>query len=437
MNNSPLTRTTPKPLSWRLNLLWTSGGTVLYAACNWAMLSAIAKLGTTEMVGEFALALALSFPVLMLAQMNLRAVLATDARGEHRFRDYRALRIAATVLGVLIIAAIGAFGYLPRVAWLIVLVAMGQGVEGISDIYYGLMQQHERMDRITVSNALRGPLGLLAMAGTLWATGSLIAASAALLLARTLVLVFYDAGRGSRDFEAAEPPMAGTWRDALGRQWTIFRVALPLSTVMLLCSLCTNMPRYFIEHHLGTRELGIFSAAASLVAVGNTLINAVGQTVTPKLAKLYAFESPAAFGGFTLRLLMFGAGLGAAAVLCALLLGRWVLALMFRPEYAAHAGLLTMLMVAGGIGYVASLLGFAVTAARSFRPQLPLFAVVAAATLIACAVAIPSYGLRGAALAVGISAAVQCGGLALLLFRVLATRNQSLPLAIPELEPNA
>src|SRR5690348_17107842 len=154
----PATSTMPKPLSWRLNLLWTSGGTALYAACNWAMLSAIAKLGTTEMVGEFALAMSLALPVLSLAQMNLRAIVATDARGEHRFRDYRALRIAATILGVLVIAAVGGFGYSARVAWIIVLVAMAQGIEGISDIYYGLMQQHERMDRITASLALRGPL---------------------------------------------------------------------------------------------------------------------------------------------------------------------------------------------------------------------------------------------------------------------------------------
>jgi hypothetical protein len=81
-----------KALPWQWNLVWTSAGTLVYAACNWAMLSAIAKLGTPEMVGQFALGLAVTAPVLMLAQMNLRAVLATDARGEHGFRDYRALR---------------------------------------------------------------------------------------------------------------------------------------------------------------------------------------------------------------------------------------------------------------------------------------------------------------------------------------------------------
>src|SRR5208283_1552491 len=100
-----------RPLSWQWNLVWTSLGTVVYAASNWAMLSAIAKLGTPEMVGEFALGLAVTAPVLLLSQMNLRAVLATDTKDEYRFRDYRALRLNATVAGILAIAAIAWASY--------------------------------------------------------------------------------------------------------------------------------------------------------------------------------------------------------------------------------------------------------------------------------------------------------------------------------------
>ena len=425
-----------KALPWQWNLVWTSTGTLVYAACNWAMLSAIAKLGTPEMVGQFALGLAVTAPVLLLAQMNLRAVLATDARGEHGFRDYRALRLHATVAALLVILGIAAAGYGAKVAALIVAVGLAQAVEGISDIYYGLMQRHERMDRITISLALRGPLGLAAMVAGVWATGSVLWGALALFAARLLVLALYDGAAGSRDFVACEPAPQRTWREAATRQFSIFWVALPLSSVMLMNSLCTNMPRYFIEHHIGTRELGIFSAAASLVAVGNTLINAVGQTVTPRLAKLFVWEGPGAFAGFSLRLLGGGAALGLCAVACAVVLGRWVLALMFRAEYAAYAGLLTALMVAGAVGYLASLLGYAVTAARSFRAQAPLFVVVTIATVVASALLIPAYGLMGAAIASGISAAVQLAGLAILFLRLTAG-NRSLAFTAPEAESNA
>lgn len=425
-----------KALPWQWNLVWTSAGTLVYAACNWAMLSAIAKLGTPEMVGQFALGLAVTAPVLLLAQMNLRAVLATDARGEHGFRDYRALRIKATLAGLLVICGIAAAGYGTKLAALIVAVGVGQAVEGISDIYYGLMQRHERMDRITISLALRGPLGLAAMVAGVWATGSVLWGAVALFMVRLLVLALYDGAAGSRDFVALERAPERTWREAATRQFSIFWLALPLSSVMLMGSLCTNMPRYFIEHHMGTRELGMFSAAASLVALGNTVINAMGQAVTPRLAKLFVWEGPSVFAGFTLRLLAFGAGLGVCAVACAVVLGRWVLAFMFRAEYAEHAGLLRALMAAGALGYLASLLGYAVTAARSFRAQMPLFAVVTIATSLASALLIPVYGLMGAAIASGISSAVQLAGLAILFLR-LTTKSRSLAFAAPEQETNA
>jgi hypothetical protein len=63
--------------------------------------------------------------------------------------------------------------------------------------------------------------------------------------------------------------------------------------------------------------------------------------------------------------------------------------------------------------------GYAVTAARTFQPQAPVFALATVATLAACAWLVPSRGLAGAAWAVGISSAVQLAGLTFLFLRVL------------------
>jgi len=408
-----------KSLSWRVNLLWTSAGTLVYAAGNWAILCLIAKLGTAEMVGQYALGLAVTAPVLMLAQMNLRAVLATDARGEHCFHDYWKLRLNGTLVGLAAIVALAAFGHERKTAAVIIAVGLAQAVEGVSDIYYGLMQRHERMDRITVSLIWKGTLSLAATGLGVWATGSVFWGVAAMFTGRLLVLVLYDAARGSRDFVAAEPKLESNFRQSTARQLSLLWLAAPLAAVMLLNSLCTNMPRYFVDHYMGTRELGIFSAAASLVSLGNTMVNAIGQAVTPRLAKLLAWDGREKFASFSLGLMAAGGALGVCAVACAIWLGPWVLRLMFRPEYASHNDLLIVLMAAGAAGYVASMAGYAVTAARSFRPQAPVFALAAVVTLVACAWFIPTRGLAGAAIAVGISSAVQLAGLAVIFVRVL------------------
>jgi hypothetical protein len=86
-------------LTLRVNFVWTLTGNVFYAACQWGILVVLAKLGTSQMVGEFALALAITAPVVIGAGLSLRGIQATDARSQYRFGDYLLLRLLTTGTG--------------------------------------------------------------------------------------------------------------------------------------------------------------------------------------------------------------------------------------------------------------------------------------------------------------------------------------------------
>jgi len=58
---------TNKPFPLRVNFSWTLVGNIVYAGCQWGMLTVLAKIGTTEMVGQFALGLAITAPVFMFS----------------------------------------------------------------------------------------------------------------------------------------------------------------------------------------------------------------------------------------------------------------------------------------------------------------------------------------------------------------------------------
>jgi len=101
-----------KPLSLRVNFSWTFAGNVIYAACQWGILVVLAKLGSPKMVGQFALGSAITAPVIMFTNLQLRAVQATDAKDEYSFGDYFSLRLLTTALAFLIIVCIAALsGY--------------------------------------------------------------------------------------------------------------------------------------------------------------------------------------------------------------------------------------------------------------------------------------------------------------------------------------
>ncbi len=94
------------------------------------------------------------------------------------------------------------------------------------------------------------------------------------------------------------------------------KLALPLGLVMMLVVLSTNIPRYFVESYVNQAALGIFGAIGYLSVAGTMAVGALGDSVTPRLARDYACGRRREFGLFVLRL----AGLGAAPARPAFLL---------------------------------------------------------------------------------------------------------------------
>lgn len=126
----------PKPLTLRRNFSWTFVGNFVYAACQWGMLVVLAKLGTPEMVGQFTLGLAVTAPVIMFTNLQLWAVLVTDAKNEYIFGDYLGLRLFMTGLALAIIIGITLVaGYRWETSLVILLVGLSKAVESISEVF--------------------------------------------------------------------------------------------------------------------------------------------------------------------------------------------------------------------------------------------------------------------------------------------------------------
>ncbi len=402
-----------RSLSLRQNFSWTFVGNVVDGACKWGMLVILAKLGSPEMVGEYSLGLAVTAPVIMFLNLQLRAVQVTDAKHEHSFGRYMALRLITTAVGLCVIAAASGLAspeHRLDLALIIIAVGIGKSFESLSDILFGAAQQRERMDIVAKSMILRGPLTLLGMALGVYLTKGVLWGSIGVALALLLRLMTYDVRRcggvlRGEATRAAETSSGATWLDAIRPHWDwrgllqIATMALPLGFVMMLGSLNTNIPRYFIQAHLGERELGIFCALAYMQVAGGTIIAALAQSASPRLAKLYAARNADGFRSLMLKLMGIGAAVGATGLLVAFAVGEPVLTLLYKPEYGAHADLFCWLMVAAAVSYVASFLGYGMTATRRFAVQLPLNLSVTAATFLACLFLVPRFGLKGAAMA--------------------------------------
>ena len=397
----PLTAARNAVPSLRANFAWTFAGNVLYGACQWGMLSVLAKLGNASIVGQFTLGLAVSAPVFMFTNLQLRAVQATDVNVEHGFAKYFTLRLLATLLGLMVIVALLPFaGASSAVCVVILLVSVSKCVECMSDVTAGLLQREEQLKRVAISLMMRGIASVLVFSLTFAYFRNLALSVAAMSGVWLAVLLFYDV-RNVRALIGRQDPFFRFDRRELRR---LAMLGLPLGWVATFATLSVNIPRYFLQHYLGLADQGIYASLAYLVVAINLVVAALSVSVTTRLAHLFADGDHRQAG-----------------VPLTFLVGRPLLTLLYRREYADHVGLLALLIGIAGLSTIGSFLFCGACAARSFRIQVPVYFVAMLIGAVGSAILVPRYGMIGAGIALLLSAiAIVAGGL-WVMHRVLGT----------------
>jgi O-antigen/teichoic acid export membrane protein len=420
------------PPSLKINFSWTILGNLVYGISQILLFGLISKLGTPEILGQYTLGIAIVTPTMMFANLQLRTLQATDAGERYRFRDYFELRCLTVVVSLVFLAVLalcGPFG--SAKGGIIFLVGLAKAIEAISDLFYGALQQRECLERIAKSMVYRSILSLLSFALLFYGSQSLPIACLGLVGSALFVLFAYDVRspfRFFKDYQVAEQAGRLDRLQAAVKLWMrpswpvlgeLFKVALPVGVVIMLLSLCSNIPRYFIEGYWGSRDLGIFAALSYVPISGVIVVSACGQSALPRLARYYACGDVKRFQKLTFQLLGIALALGSTGYIGALLVGKPLLSLLYSSEYAEQSLLFSRLMLWGGLHYAASLMGSAAAAAQYFRSSLVLAAFRTLVTIVTSWLFIQHQGLQGAVLSLVVDETVQLIGLAMILIHAL------------------
>jgi O-antigen/teichoic acid export membrane protein len=377
---------------------------VAYAAGLWLQLAIVARVGGPAGVGAYAYALALTAPIMGFGGLQLRSLLATDVAGTFGFREYRTARMCTTGAAIMAIAALGLLSAQGASAFSI-LAAVGvmRAADALSDIYYGLWQRSERLGVVGWGMTLNSLSSTCFMA-TSWLLGAgVVGAAIGGAMGSTATLAFLHLVSAADGAVSPAERARVSWQ----RVRQLVAGAAPLGLIVLLGTLQANVPRYFIEHHSGEAALGLFAAASQLTSAGGLVVAAVSLAASPRFASLWAAGDTPSFRTLSYRLVLLGGAIGVVGVVLSALVGRHLLALLFRPEFAAGQRMLVVLSVAAGLSAIATFLGNAMTAARIIAPQPVLLAVALLVLVACCAVLVPREDGDGAAWAVVAGSAVQ------------------------------
>lgn len=383
------------------SLSWSLVGNIYYAAAQWLMLVVIAKFGSTTMVGQFSLCLAVVTPIMTFTNLQLRIVQATDTKNRYTFRDMMGLRLLMILVSAILAqGAIIIFHYGVKTTIVLWLILAAKAAESASDVSHGVFQKHDNMKAMAISKIIKGTVVIPIFYAILQTSHSLIWSVFGWMLSWLISLLAYDIPK-TRQYEPVWPNIH------LKKSFRIARICLPLGIVFMLTSLNTNIPRIFIEHSVGIEELGLFSAISYLFVAGGTVISAMGQAATYRLAKSLDDYEFGRFYKLIYKLMGIGLVLGISGIAIVGIAGKPILALLYTPEYANYSNVFLIVTIAGLIDYIAGFSGYGLSATKKFTVQPYLGLIWTAAVFIACYFFIPVYGVKGAAYSLVLSSLVR------------------------------
>jgi O-antigen/teichoic acid export membrane protein len=384
-------------MQFSLNVFWSLVAQIVYGACQWGALIAIARMGSSELLGQYALVLAVTTPVFAFATLNTRSVQASDVADQFAFGDYLRLRHVTTAAALAIVVAGGVLSRMSLLP-LLVAVALAKAFDALTDCYYAGWQRAERMDVIALGMIVNNGLTLVLVAGAMalglpivWAgVGSAAASAASYLLVRRM--------------RANDPALFATGPLRAGALLRLAWLALPLAIFGALGALQPNIPRYFIQVEWGSRALGTFAGLAYLWAIADTIGAAMLQPALPRLATSY-LRDRAAFRRWVYSLVAIVSIAGFAAVAMTIVLGQRIIAFIYGPEFDPRLDVLVLIAIGATVGLVGGIFRTAAIASRHLREQMLVALVGVTVGAAGAALLIPGWGIAGAALSLVVAAA--------------------------------
>lgn len=369
---------------------WLLGGNIVFALSQWLILTLIAKICTAQELGEYSYAMSIVAPVFMLTNLQLRPIYVADYNSDkyYDFGSFFSLRFYSNIFGFLIVMFWGVFTRIDSF-WIIAFVAFSKCLEGISDIIYGWYNALDKTELITRSLTIKAIISVIIISCILLLSKSLLYGIIGLFVAYLYVMLVID-------FKAINVQKQWlVWYPQAAKQ--IIMYALPLGFTVMLVSLQTNLPRYFIEKYDSIESVGVFTVFSYFIVIGGIAINSVCQYLSPQYAQSWHETSKKQFFKLFIISCFIAGFFGLISFITTYFWGGDLLSLIYGNKFNHEIDTLNVVILSGIFTYLSIVNGYTMTSLKIIKVQVPMFLLLLAITFISCFLLIPKYHLIGAA----------------------------------------
>lgn len=384
----------------RKNMLWNVIGSVGFIGAQWMMTILIVHLAGYTEAGYLSLGLSLTNIFTNIAYFCIRNYQVSDTAGKYSQDIYVTHRILATAVAFILY---GLFvlcnGYSFYVTAFLLLFMVYRLNEPLVDVFHGIDQRAWRLDVAGQSFLMRGilTLGIFILLEKL--TGSLTITTFVMIVAVYSIILGFDIPRAHR----CTPFRLRLERNSL---FSLTKECFPLFIYAVCLNAVVPIPRYFLERIAGSEVLGYYGSVAIPASVIQLLSSYIYTTFTTLFSEYVSRNEKKKFMALFWKLVAAILGLVLLAVAGCILLGEWMLVLVFTESIRDYAYLLLPTILCCGVIALIWFMGAVLTILRDRKGLLLGGIAGAAAAAVISWPCILKWGVDGVNISLFLSSAV-------------------------------
>lgn len=375
--------------SLKKNIIWNTIGVFTLSLTSFVYSLILVRLCNLSVTGIWSYAFAIACTCVTLASFGGRTYQVTDSKNELSTFTYissRYMTVAVTLVLVLCFVFVKGFSF--NKALIIILLCIFKFCEELSDVYYGILQKHEKLYIVGKSMFFKSVLNMfLFLLGTYFSKNLLL--PIILILINNFLFIYLYDRRNALKLEKIEKKFNKNF------YIKYFKDNLIICLFLFLATYLVNCPKYVMETYLSDELQGIYNIlvlpATAVSLIGSFIINPLLVNISKDFAENKIYNIKKVSNKIIIILFIFGV----IACLGGYLLGGPVLQLIYDFDIKNYMFVFLLIIIGCTFYTISTVLSMILITTRKLISQFVFNAVLAIFSYILCVVLIKAYSIQG------------------------------------------
>lgn len=401
----------------RSNIIWNAIGCTASAVTSLLFMIIITRINGVNDAGVFAIAFTSAMILSTIGFYGVRNYQVTDIHDKYSANEYIGARVVTAILMMIIailFTAINHYDFYKTIV--VILLCLSKALECFSDVYYGIMQKHGRLNIVGKSLFMKAFFGILIFAITLYFTKNLVYSILTLIIVNVLIIIFYDLIKVSK-FDTIKPKFDSK------KIFSILFVCFAIFAFSFLSLLNVNFPKYSIDAMLPSASQTIYGIIVMPATAITLLCQFTIQPALTRLANYFKNKDLANFNKLIILMCLLITFFTAIFEILCYFFGIWGLNLLYGLELSVYKYDLLIVVFGSLFSSIALVLSAVLTTIRITWIQLLIFVLDTILAIIISPFLLKYYGISGACYAYAIIMFFQLFGYSIVAFANSKRKN--------------